>query len=127
MGYRVVNGKLYPVGNLPEINKISKSEKSEKDLNFKEIYEKAIRRDSFLVSKHAAERLRDRDIVFSKEDMETINKAINKAEEKGARECLILYKDTALITNIKNRTIITAVSKGEDMKVFTNVDTVVLV
>lgn len=33
--------------------------------------------------------------------MNSINKAINIADKKGSRECLILCKDAALITSIK--------------------------
>ena len=59
--------------------------------------------------------------------MKSINEGINKAEEKGSKESLILYKDTALVTSIKNRTIITAVDKESSKgNVFTNVDSVVI-
>ncbi|WP_102400925.1 TIGR02530 family flagellar biosynthesis protein [Haloimpatiens massiliensis] len=130
MGYRVVNGKLYPVENLNAPFNGSKScynDKRKVDVNFKQILEKAIDRENgFTISNHASKRLESRKIKFSEKDMEKINNAINKACEKDGRECLILYKDTALITNIKNRTIITAVPK-EEMSVFTNLDTVVLI
>ncbi|WP_035289921.1 TIGR02530 family flagellar biosynthesis protein [Clostridium sp. KNHs214] len=130
MGYRVVNGKLYPVENLSAPFSGSKScynDKEKVDVSFKKILEKAIDRENgFNISNHASKRLESRKIKFSEKDMEKINSAINKAREKDGRECLILYKDTALITNIKNRTIITAVPK-EEMSVFTNLDTVVLI
>ncbi|WP_138202632.1 TIGR02530 family flagellar biosynthesis protein [Haloimpatiens lingqiaonensis] len=130
MGYRVINGKLYPVENLNGLsnnNRICPKENINTEVNFKQILEKAIDKENrFTISNHAAKRLESRDIKFSQFDMDSIDKAMNKAEKKGARECLILYKDIALITNIKNRTVITAVPKDE-MSVFTNVDTVVLV
>lgn len=129
MGYRVINGKLYPVENIkvPSCRNYSQKEKGKVDGSFKQILEKAIEgKKGFTISNHAAKRLESRNIEFTKSDMKIINIAINKASEKGGTECLILYKDTALITNIKNRTVITAVPK-EDMSVFTNLDTVVLI
>ena len=59
--------------------------------------------------------------------MEKINDIINKAEEKGAKNCLILYKDVALVTSIENRTVITAVEEDRMKEnIFTNIDSVVI-
>lgn len=131
MGYRVINGVPYPVGNFPSISgsKPQNSSKVDhKDLNksFGEILNNQIKKnESFNLSKHAADRLRD--IQLSNSDMQKINEGINKAQEKGSKNCLILYKDVALVTSIENRTVITAV-EGDRMKdnVFTNIDSVVL-
>jgi flagellar operon protein len=59
--------------------------------------------------------------------MKNINIGINMAEGKGAKQSLILYKDMALITSIKNRTIITALDKKEsEASIITNIDSVVM-
>ena len=71
--------------------------------------------------------LKQRNINFNEADMKNISEGINKAEEKGCRESLILYKDTALVTSIKNRTIITALDKDSSKgNVFTNLDSVIM-
>lgn len=127
MGYRVINGKLYAIGNFPEPS-ISHNKKNTSNVNFQDVLKNEIdKKQTFVISNHAAERLNDRNITLNESDMNRINDGINKANEKGAKECLILYKDLALITNIKNRTVITAVDKSSGKEnVFTNIDSVVL-
>ena len=127
MGYRVINGVLTSIEPLayPIIKeKIQINESN----NFADILKKQVdKRQTFIISSHAAERLNSRNISLDEADMKKINEGINKADAKGGRESLILYKNLALVTSIKNRTIITAVdkTKGED-NVFTNIDSVVL-
>ncbi|WP_050607014.1 TIGR02530 family flagellar biosynthesis protein [Clostridium niameyense] len=133
MGFKVINGKLqfYSDYNVTPSRNNTKDKKVNN--NFENLLEKKINnkyssnKDSFTISKHAAERLRLRDINLNEEDMNNINKAINEAELKGCKEGLILLKDTALVTSIKNRTIITAMTKDESKgNVFTNIDSVVI-
>ncbi|MCM0650444.1 flagellar biosynthesis protein [Clostridium swellfunianum] len=129
MGYRVINGTLYQVNGIQpvDINSSSKPANKSKE-SFSEILKNTVdKRDSFLISNHAAERLKDRNISLNESDMNRINEGINKADEKGAKESLILYKDVVFVASIKNRTIITAVDKeGSKDNVFTNIDSVVL-
>lgn len=79
-------------------------------------------------SKHALERLQSRNIKLSKEDLTKINDAVNKAAEKGVKEALIIMGNTALVTSIKNKTVITAATE-ENLKnnVFTNIDGTVII
>ncbi|AKA70270.1 MULTISPECIES: TIGR02530 family flagellar biosynthesis protein [Clostridium] len=127
MGYRVINGKLCLIQDFQGYNssnkKINKNNNSFKDL----LNNKIDNKESFVISNHAAERLKERNISFNESDMKNINEGINKAEQKGSKETLILYKDTALVTSIKNRTIITAMAKENSKNnVFTNIDSVVI-
>lgn len=128
MGYRVLNGKLYPIGNFPESSKSKVKVNSNKENTFKDILKAEIdRKYNFTISNHAAQRLSDRNINFNEADMKNINEGINRASEKGSKDSLIIYKDVALVTSIKNRTIITAVDKESSKgNVFTNIDSVVL-
>jgi flagellar operon protein len=129
MSYRVINGVLYQVNGIKpandnDNNTVNKKSKDE----FKNILKKTFEKeDSFILSKHAAERLKDRNISLNESDMNKINEGINKADEKGSQESLLLYKDVVLVASIKNRTIITAVDKDSSKgSVFTNIDSVVL-
>jgi flagellar operon protein len=76
-------------------------------------------------SAHAQERLTRRQL--SPSEMLELSKAVDRAEEKGARESLVLLRDLALVVSIKNRTVITAV-EGSRMKenIFTNIDSAVI-
>lgn len=128
MSYRVINGQIHPIEPIDTILVQKASLKSSTSLNFKDVLNEELgKKESFTMSKHAIERLISRNISFSEQDMKNINEGINKAEKKGAINSLILYKDVALVTSIKNRTVITAVDKNNAKdNVFTNVDSVVL-
>lgn len=127
MGYRVINGQMYPVGEfLQGSSSVQKSNNTESSFN-KILDSKINCNEDFTISSHAAKRLEDRNIKLDKTDMDNINKGLNLAKEKGAKDSLILYKDLALIASVKNRTIITAMDKNSDSEnVFTNIDSVVL-
>lgn len=79
-------------------------------------------------SKHALERLKSRNIELSSSDIEEINKAVDKAGEKGVKEALILMDNKAFIASVKNKTIITAAVE-EQLKesVFTKIDGAVII
>lgn len=76
-------------------------------------------------SKHASERLIDRNIDMSDEQMERLNNGAKKAVDKGINESLIMIDDIAFIVNLKNNTVVTAVS-GDDEKIFSNIDGAVI-
>ena len=65
--------------------------------------------------------------MLVKDSMNVINNGFDLAKEKGVKNAVFIYKDVALIANIKNRTIITAVEKERaENNVFTNIDSVVI-
>jgi flagellar operon protein len=78
-------------------------------------------------SKHAQERLSERNINLDQKDLKNLNNAITLAEKKGANDSLVFLRDMAFIVSIKNKTIVTAM-QGENMRdnVFTNIDSAVV-
>ncbi|WP_234119848.1 TIGR02530 family flagellar biosynthesis protein [Clostridium hydrogenum] len=130
MSYRVVNGKIYSVEDISNslYNAAVKNKSNKQASAFEKILDENIDKNTgFSISNHAAERIKDRNISLNENDMKKINEGINEANKKGSKDCLILYKDVALVTSIKNRTIITAVDKSSSKgNVFTNIDSVVL-
>lgn len=129
MSYRVINGKIFPVDDIVSSSNLNYKRKSKKsDVDFEQILDSNIEKNKeFNISNHAAERIKLRNIDLNEVDMKKINDGINRAYEKGSKDCLILYKDVALIASVKNRTIITAVDKNISKEnVFTNIDSVVL-
>ena len=79
-------------------------------------------------SKHATQRLADRNIDLSGEQMERLQKGARLSEEKGIKDSLVLMDKYAFIVNTKSNTVITAMEQGMDEdKVFTNIDGAVLV
>ena len=101
-----------------------------KDKSFSLILEGAISQkiSGVKFSQHAKARLKDRHIELTDQDQILINNAIERAAEKGAQESLLLLNNLALVVSIKNRTIITAIDqKSQSEKIFTNIDSAVIV
>ncbi len=74
-------------------------------------------------SKHALDRLQERKIQLTKQEVNKLNNAISKAAEKGIKETLIIMDNKAFIASVPNRTIITAATdKQLKENVFTNID-----
>lgn len=79
-------------------------------------------------SAHAKERLEKRGIDLDESDIEQLDAAIDKAEEKGAHNSLIVMKGNAFVVNIDNRTVVTALDSSNASKnVFTQIDSAVVV
>lgn len=79
------------------------------------------------LSRHAEERLVRREIPLSPEVWGRVLAAVDKLAAKGGRDSLVLVGDLALLVNVPNRTVVTAVDR-ENMKerVFTNIDSAVI-
>ena len=78
-------------------------------------------------SSHAQQRLQQRDIALGEDEVAKINSAVDRAQEKGSKESLILLDDMAFVVSVKNRVVITAVDQPSmKQNVFTNIDSVVI-
>jgi flagellar operon protein len=75
-------------------------------------------------SKHSMERLQKRNIHLKEEDINKLENAFEKAEEKNIKTPLIVSDNIICVADTKTRTIITVMDTMKD-KVFTNVDGVV--
>lgn len=79
-------------------------------------------------SKHAQQRVSDRQIDISSNILEKLNDAVSRARAKGVKDALILSGDSMFIINTTNNVVVTAL-KGSEMKenVFTNIDGTVII
>lgn len=78
-------------------------------------------------SRHARERIQNRQIELKEAHLARLKEAMAKAQIKGARESLILLDDLAFVVSIKNKTVITAVdSDSRRGNVFTNIDSAII-
>ncbi len=78
-------------------------------------------------SKHAANRLVDRNIELTKEQVERLYQGTVKASEKGFNESMDIVDSLAIIVNVPNHTVITAMDQTEaNENVFTNIDGAVI-
>ncbi len=99
----------------------------ESTVSFKEILDSKSRED-VRFSKHASQRLLDRNISLSENQLERLNNAASKAEMKGIKETLVLVDSLAFIVNVPNNTVVTALDSTEAAEnVFTNIDGAVII
>jgi flagellar operon protein len=78
------------------------------------------------LSNHARDRLAQRNINLDAESMQRVGNAIDKVQAKGGRSSLILLDGLALVTNVPDRRVVTAIETSQAKEqVFTNIDSVV--
>lgn len=97
--------------------------------SFDQILKQKLEQDSSLsFSKHAVNRVVQRNIDLSADNIRRLNEGVKIAEQKGLNDTLILIDQTAFIVNIRNNTVVTTVN-GSDLKgnVFTNIDGTVII
>ncbi|WP_181348750.1 TIGR02530 family flagellar biosynthesis protein [Thalassobacillus sp. CUG 92003] len=91
---------------------------------FKDILDQA---KELKVSKHARQRLEERNITITQEQWDDISTKLTEAREKGVTESLVVLKDAALVASAKNQTVVTALSKEESQShIFTNINGTIL-
>ncbi len=78
-------------------------------------------------SKHAAERLFDRNIELSDDQLARLTKGTEEAGNKGIDSSLVMVDDLAFIVNTGSKTVVTAMDPANnDKNVFTNIDGAVI-
>ena len=130
---------LYPnVTSLPGQSAVAPGERTIKKQDgvkgeFDQVFDRALNpepqadlsqvRQPLKFSAHASQRLKDRKITMDPATMAKVSAAVDKAEAKGVEDTLVLSGDLALIVNVKNRTVVTALDKQSMTgNVFTNID-----
>ena len=79
-------------------------------------------------SKHAANRLSDRNILLTDSQNVRLENGVKQASEKGITESLVLIDSLAFIVNVPNRTVVTALDQTEaNSNIFTNIDGAVII
>lgn len=75
------------------------------------------------ISKHARLRMEMRNVNLTEAQRKKLADAVDKADAKGVRDTLVVMDKMAFVVNVRNRTVITAISSGElKENVFTNID-----
>ena len=83
-------------------------------------------------SKHAQKRINSRQIGMNEQEIDKLKEVIGKLETKGVKESLVLLQnrdreDFAFVVNVKNRTVITAITETMMKEnIFTNIDSTVV-
>jgi len=77
------------------------------------------------LSRHAQKRVDRRDLALNDAQLGRLDSAISRAAEKGARNSIVMLDDLAVVVDIRQRTVVTAMQQ-EGGRVFTNIDSVVI-
>ena len=78
-------------------------------------------------SAHALDRLSTRGLDLDAGELAVLAGALDRLEDRGGTQSLVLMPKAALVVNVPNRTVITAVERAEDQgRVFTHIDSAVV-
>lgn len=97
--------------------------------SFEQILKNQIQENKELkFSKHAQERAQQRGIEVTPSLMLELEKAVDKAREKGAKDLAVIGQNEAFIVNVPNKVVITTMSYLElKNNIFTNIDSAVII
>lgn len=95
--------------------------------SFLQQLQEATDKQELKVSKHASERLAERNIQISESEWQRVSDKVFEARKKGVKDSLVLMEQAALIVSAKNATVITAMDRMEAKnQLFTNIDGTIL-
>lgn len=79
------------------------------------------------LSRHAQKRVETRDLSLDPARLSRLNSAVDRAAEKGARNSVVMLDNLAVVVDVNQRTVVTAMNaqQGKE-RVFTNIDSVVI-
>lgn len=130
MNIEHITGRIQPgIQSNPGVAKKAVPEAGKASESFANILDRVSKSDQskeLQFSSHALKRLQDRQISLDQSDMQRLQEAVQKAEQKGSRESLVLDGEQAFVVSIQNKTVITALDLMEMReRVFTNIDSTV--
>src|SRR5690625_5461949 len=95
--------------HLLHLNK-AKQQTKQIDEDFKSIFEKE---QKLKISKHASERLHERNININEAEWDKLSEKIDEAKQKGITDSLVLMNDAALLVSAKNKTVVKAMNLND--------------
>ncbi|MEW9697717.1 TIGR02530 family flagellar biosynthesis protein [Paenibacillus sp. SI8] len=127
MTERISIGQLYPNSVTPASARRTPAQLPV-PLSGKPTFQKILQEQYVRFSHHAEVRLKERGIQLQPEQLDKLSTAIDKVAAKGAKDALMLLNGNALIVNIPNRTVVTALD-GNSMNehVFTQIDSAIFI
>jgi flagellar operon protein len=79
------------------------------------------------MSRHAQKRIDRRDLNLDPARLTRLNSAIDSAAAKGSRNSVVMLDGLAVVVDVRDRTVVTAMNAQEGKeRVFTNIDSVVI-
>lgn len=107
------------------LNRTKTQKNADSEVSFEDVFRQKQKPLKF--SKHATQRLSQRNINLSDEQNIRLTNGVTEAEKKGVNESLVLVDNLAFIVNVPNKTVVTAMDQEEtNANVFTNIDGAVI-
>lgn len=107
------------------LNRTKTQKNADSEVSFEEVLRQKQKPLKF--SKHATQRLSQRNINLSDEQNIRLTNGVTEAEKRGVNESLVLVDNLAFIVNVPNKTVVTAMDQEEtNANVFTNIDGAVI-
>ncbi|NEW05550.1 flagellar biosynthesis protein [Paenibacillus sp. SYP-B3998] len=127
MTERISIGQLYP-NTIPPASTRRTTIQQPVSTSGKPSFQKLLQEQYVRISHHAEVRLKERGIQLQPEQLDKLSTAIDKVAAKGAKDALMLLNGNALIVNVPNRTVVTALD-GNSMNehVFTQIDSAIFI
>jgi flagellar operon protein len=121
--------RLSSILNQPIGSQLPKTQQSDDNAeSFNSLLQKEIQNvNDIKFTKHAQQRLTSRNITLSDEDVQKLSSAMDRAQEKGVQDSLVIMNNIAYIVSIPDKTVITAIPVNEaGQTTFTNIDGAVI-
>ncbi|SDM97845.1 flagellar operon protein [Paenibacillus sp. yr247] len=127
MTERISIGQLYPNAVSPASTRrtpVQQPVSTSDNPTFQKLFQEQFVR----FSHHAEVRLKERGIQLKPEQLNKLSNAIDKVAAKGAKDALMILGGNALIVNVPNRIVVTALD-GNSMSehVFTQIDSAIII
>ncbi|MCL2617586.1 MAG: flagellar protein [Defluviitaleaceae bacterium] len=94
--------------------------------SFNDVLNRQIAGRRLQFSKHAAERLSERHVELTRDQIARVEDGLDRARGKGINDSLVLVDDVALVVNVRNNIVITAMGR-QQQHTFSNIDGAVVV
>lgn len=116
-----------------EINRVKPKEQGSQNSNgqngssFQSLLQEKFNENALTFSKHATERIEQRNISLNESVSTRLNEAVTQAKDKGLKNVLVMIDTTAFIVNTMSNKVVTAVNNSElKDNIFTNIDGAVI-
>lgn len=94
-------------------------------VSFKDVLQE---QNQLKISKHATERMHERNISINDKQWELIQDKMQEAKDKGVTDSLVVLNDATLVVSTSNNTVVTAMDRHEfSSKIFTNINGTILI
>ncbi len=118
------------VSGTPKVEnpQINKNDVSQKSVDFKNLLDEKIQNyQGVTFSKHASQRVVERNLDITGESLDRLNQGVKMANERNLNDALILVDKTAFLVNIPSNTVITAKDNNDSGDIFTNINGAVII